>query len=85
MLRPDIVAASDAGLFHVYAIGHVDQGIELLTGREAGMRGADGHFEAGTINALVEERLLHYARLRRRFGLTGNAESITEQRRGDQA
>ena len=85
MLRPDIVAAVDAGLFHVYAIGHVDQGIELLTGRKAGMRGADGHFEAGTINALVEERLLHYARLRRRFGLTGYAESVAEQRRDDQA
>ena len=76
MLRPDIVAAADAGLFHVHAIGHVDQGIELLTGRKAGTRGADGHFEAGTINALVEERLLHYARLRRRFGLTGNSESV---------
>jgi lon-related putative ATP-dependent protease len=85
MLRPDIVAAVEAGSFNVFAIGHVDQGIELLTGRKAGMRGTDGHFEAGTINALVEDRLLHYARLRRRFGLTGNAESIAEQRRDDQA
>jgi len=85
MLRPDIVAAVEAGLFHVYAIGHVDQGIELLTGRKAGMRGPDGHFEPGTINALVEERLLHYARLRRRYGLTGNSESVTEGRRDEQA
>jgi len=83
MLRPDILAAAEAGLFNVYAIGHIDQGIELLTGRKAGVRGSDGHFEAGSINALVEERLLHYARLRRRFGLTGNAESVTEARRGD--
>ncbi|MBL8905917.1 MAG: AAA family ATPase [Rhizobiales bacterium] len=83
MLRPDIVAAAEAGLFHVYAIDHVDQGIELLTGRKAGMRGADGHFEAGTINALVEERLLHYARLRRRYGLTASAETIAESRRDE--
>jgi predicted ATP-dependent protease len=83
MLRPDIVTAANSGLFHVYAVGHVDEGIELLTGRKAGVRGADGHFEADSINALVEARLLHYARLRRRFGLTGNAESIAEARRDD--
>jgi predicted ATP-dependent protease len=83
MLRPDIVAAVSAGSFRIYAIEHVDQGIELLTGRKAGVRSTDGHFEPGSINALVEERLLHYARLRRRFGLTVSGEAVTETRRGD--
>ena len=57
MLRRDVVEAVRAGRFHVYAITTVDEGLALLTGREAGERGADGRYPAGSINAVVESAL----------------------------
>jgi predicted ATP-dependent protease len=36
ILRPDVVAAVENGGFHVWAIEHVDQGLELLSGLSAG-------------------------------------------------
>jgi hypothetical protein len=42
MLRDDVVAAVRRGEFHVWAVSTVDEGIELLTGRPAGTRQADG-------------------------------------------
>ncbi len=36
MLREDVVAAVKQGVFHIYAIETIDEGIELLTGVPAG-------------------------------------------------
>ena len=68
MLRHDVVEAVRAGRFRVYAVETVDQGIELLTGMRAGVRGADGRFPDGTINQLVEARLARMAEAVRKFG-----------------
>jgi predicted ATP-dependent protease len=57
MLRKDVVEAVRAGRFHVYAITTVDEGLALLTGREAGERGADGQYPEGSVNAAVEKAL----------------------------
>ena len=42
MLRQDVVDAVSLGRFHIYPVETVDEGIELLTGIEAGERGEDG-------------------------------------------
>jgi lon-related putative ATP-dependent protease len=57
MLRADVIQAVRERKFHVYAISTVDQGIALLTGCLAGEMQPDGTFPAGTVNALVQERL----------------------------
>jgi predicted ATP-dependent protease len=57
MLRQDVVEAVRAERFHVYAITTVDEGLALLTGREAGERGAEGRFPEGSVNAAVEHAL----------------------------
>ncbi len=57
MVREDILDEVAAGKFHIWPVEKVEQGIEILTGRAAGMRGADGKFEAGTVFAMVEDRL----------------------------
>jgi len=76
MLRPDVVEAAEAGDFHVYPVETIDQGIELLTGIEAGARDEQGAFPDDTINGLVEARLRTFADRRRQFALTdGQAES----------
>ena len=61
MLKSAVVDAVRAGQFHIYAVETVDQGIELLTGVAAGERDAAGKFPAGSVNALVEARLVELA------------------------
>src|SRR5262249_34235579 len=46
MLRKDVVAACAKGEFAVYAVEHVDEVMELLTGKKAGKR-AGGKYPAG--------------------------------------
>jgi len=57
MLREDILDAVGAGQFHIWPVEKVEQGIEILTGKAAGVRDAQGKFEAGSAFALVDERL----------------------------
>ncbi|MGH7080636.1 MAG: ATP-dependent protease, partial [Acetobacteraceae bacterium] len=65
MLREDVVAAAAAGRFAIYPIASIDEGIALLTGREAGLRGADGAWPEASVNRLVEDRLQQFAEIRR--------------------
>jgi len=75
MLRPDVVAAAEAGTFHVYPVETVDQGLALMTGMEAGTRGDDGTFPADTVNGRVEARLRTFAEQRRAFAQAPEAPS----------
>ena len=45
------------GMFHIYAISSIDEGMELLSERKAGERGAKGLFPVGTINRAIEDGL----------------------------
>ncbi len=67
MLREDVVKAAEAGLFHIYPVKTVDEAIELLTGLPAGERDADGNFPPGSVNYLVEARLIELAEKQRKF------------------
>jgi predicted ATP-dependent protease len=51
------VEAIKAGKFHIYPIGTIDQGIEMLTGVKAGKRRKDGTYDKGSVNDLVQKRL----------------------------
>jgi predicted ATP-dependent protease len=44
VLRPDVVEAIEAGQFHVWAVGRLDQAIELLSGLPAGDTQLEGSF-----------------------------------------
>jgi predicted ATP-dependent protease len=71
MLRRDVVAAAEAGRFHVYAVESADEAIELLTGREAGQPGEDGVYPTDSVNGLVEARLIALAERAREYGRDG--------------
>jgi len=60
-LRDDVVEAVGARRFSVYPVSHVDEGIALLTGRDAGAPEADGGFPAESVNARVAATLASYA------------------------
>ncbi len=68
MLRDDVVEAIHQGQFHIWAISSVDEGIALLTGREAGEPDDNGDYPEGSVHRLVQERLQEYARRQRAFG-----------------
>jgi predicted ATP-dependent protease len=57
MLRKDVVEAVKEGKFHIYPVKTIDQGIEILTGIEAGEGPGDGRFKEGTVNDLVDKKL----------------------------
>ena len=60
-LSNEVVDAVKNGLFHIYAISTIDEGIELLNGVPAGKKDSNGNFPAGTINYLAYEKLKKYA------------------------
>jgi len=62
-LSEELIEDVKKGLFHVYAVSTIDEGIEILTGVPAGKRNADGKIPAGTVNYLVHEKLKKYAKL----------------------
>ena len=57
MLRHDVVTAAARGLFHIYPIATIDQGIAILTGLPAGGADARGAYPPGSINRRVQARL----------------------------
>ena len=61
MLRQDVVQAVAEGKFHIYPVRHVDEGMEILTGFEAGAPREDGTFEEGTVNFRVDQELQRLA------------------------
>lgn len=68
MLRHDVIDAVHRKQFHIYAITSVDEGIELLTAKPAGMRLPNGKFTPGSVHALVDAKLAEYATAVKKFG-----------------
>lgn len=81
MLRKAVVDAVEKGQFHVYAVKTIDQGIEILTDREAGEKQPDGSYPEGTINFLVNEKLRELAQGLKTFGEEEESESKAEDNR----
>lgn len=57
MLDEEVIAAVRAKKFNIWAIKHVDQGLEILTGLPAGERKDNGEFPPDTIHYRVNRRL----------------------------
>ena len=62
-LSDEIVESVKNGLFHIYSISTIEEGIEVLTGVPAGKKDKNGNFPAGTVNYLVHEKLKKYAEI----------------------
>ena len=57
MLREDVVEACRQGLFHIWAVSSIDEGLEVLTGVKAGRRGKRGEFTRDSVHARVAAKL----------------------------
>lgn len=62
LLCDEVVAAVEAGQFHIYPVQTIDEGIAILTGHEAGMVNAAGEYPEDSVNSLVQEKLTKYAK-----------------------
>jgi lon-related putative ATP-dependent protease len=67
MLKEEVVDAAKEGLFRIYPIRTIDEGIEVLTGVPAGERRPDGTYEEGTVNFLANKRLSEMAESLREY------------------
>ena len=76
VLRDDVAAAIAAKKFALFAVDHVTQGIEILTGIPAGVRDTSGRFPAESVFGRVERRLIEIAERMRRAE-SGGAELTT--------
>lgn len=82
VLDTEVLEAVQKGLFHIWAVDNVDQGIELLTGVPAGERDDEGAFPEGTINYLVDTRLDELSRGMKEFEASGLEEPEKEEGEG---
>jgi len=67
MLKKEVVDAVRQGKFHVWAVGLVDDALELLTGMPAGQRLPDGAWEPDTVNYKVDQTLRRLMETAREF------------------
>jgi len=57
MLNDEVIEAVENGDFHIWAIKHIAEGIEILTGVPAGhTKDENGNYPPGTIFAKISER-----------------------------
>ena len=60
MLRQDVIDAIAAGRFHLYAITHLNEGLALLMGVQAGQYQPGEGYPADSVNGRVDARLRGY-------------------------
>jgi lon-related putative ATP-dependent protease len=76
MLAEPVLRAVEEGKFKVFAVNHVDEGIEILTGVSAGKRDEQGSFPADSLNGRIVERLETLAKKQRAYSArNGSADS----------
>lgn len=63
MLKEEVLEAVKSGQFKIYAIKHIDDGVRLLMGMEAGKRKENGKFPKNTLNFLVNKELRNLSKL----------------------
>jgi lon-related putative ATP-dependent protease len=62
MLSDDVLEAVRGGMFSIWAVSSVDEGMEILTGVEAGRADENGNFPEGSVHALTKACLRDWLR-----------------------
>ena len=68
MLHRRVIEAVEQGTFNIYAVTHVEQAMELLTGKAAGTPNAEGLYPPDSINGHIQVRLAEWTALRQQYG-----------------
>jgi lon-related putative ATP-dependent protease len=67
MLREDVREAVKQNRFAIYSVQSIDQVMELLTGKQAGIKDKSNNYPEGSINFLVQKRIEKLNKLRKSF------------------
>lgn len=59
-VKEEVVRAVKRRRFKIYAIEHIDQAIEILSGLKAGTENQDGEFPRGTAGYLIRKRIRNF-------------------------
>ena len=62
VLNDEVIDAVKKGVFHIYPIKHIDEGIELLMGYPAGEKDEEGKFPADSVHGRVYAKLEAFAK-----------------------
>lgn len=62
MLERRVIEAVEQGLFHIYAVDYVSDGMELLMGLPAGVVNEEGEYPRGSVLGRVQKTLQSYRR-----------------------
>lgn len=81
MLKDEVINAIQAEKFKIWAVDTVEDGLKILTGKEAGERQRNGKFPPNTIYYLVENQLKTYAKRASEFrkAISGKKKSETDE------
>ena len=60
MLKDEVIEAVKKKKFNIWAVSTIDEGIEILTGKDAGKKDKKGKYPVSTINYLVDKKLRKY-------------------------
>ncbi len=63
VLKDEIIDDVKNGNFNIYAISHINEGIEILTDVKAGVKNEKGEYEKDTINYKVYEKLKRFSEI----------------------
>ncbi len=68
MLRNDVIEAVKSGSFHIFPVKFIDEGIEILTGMEAGTRDENGKYPENSIFGKADNKIQQFTDIMRIFG-----------------
>jgi predicted ATP-dependent protease len=80
-----VVEAVEKGKFHIYPVTAVEEGIEILTGMEAGEIQEDGTYPEGTLYQKVDDKLREMAEMEKEFGKSKEDEEESKKEDNDNA
>ncbi|HBA89421.1 MAG TPA: ATP-dependent protease [Geobacter sp.] len=69
MLNDEVVQAVKEGMFHVWSVDSIDDGIEILTGVPAGKLSEDGSYPEGSVSFLVQQKMKAMLESMRRYAV----------------
>lgn len=67
MLGEEVINAVKEGKFHIYSISNINEGLEIFSGMKAGELQQDGTYPDGTFNKIVNDKLMNYIEISRKF------------------
>jgi len=57
LISEKVLEAVRNGKFHIYTMSNVDDGLQLISGMDSGVKGKNGIYPKGTINRIIQEKL----------------------------